>query len=96
MQNLFNQYNFKDDEVIAICRYRDDIVAVPCDNCMSGYYARYDEAQPIIMNWLNPFKLHDKLDSGIVIDAILFVPDTEGTDMYFAVDSHDGFQIISE
>lgn len=39
-------------DFIAVCEYNGDIVAVKCDNEMSGIYPDYDTAQPIIMGWL--------------------------------------------
>lgn len=101
MFKVFDNLGFNIGDVIAICEYKGDIVAVKCVDAMSGIYPDYNTAQPLIMRWLYEFKLFNALEIGIDIDAIIFVKekDKEGkefVEIYFAEDSHDGFQIISE
>ena len=88
MFKVFDNLGFNIGDVIAICEYKGDIVAVKCVNAMSGIYPDYNTAQPLIMRWLYEFKLFNALEK-----------DKEGkefVEIYFAEDSHDGFQIISE
>ncbi len=101
MFELFDEIGFDECGVIAICEYNGDIVAVRCDNAMSGIYPDYKTAQSIIMGWLYKFKLLNSIENSYDVDAIIFMKgnDEEGNEcveIYFAEDSHDGFQIISE
>lgn len=101
MFKIFDEIGFNVGDVIAICEYNGDIVAVGCNNEMSGIYPDYNTAQSIIMGWLYKFKLFNSIENSCDIDAIIFMKekDKEGNDcveIYFAEDSHDGFQIISE
>lgn len=101
MFKVFDEIGFNIGDVIAVCEYNGDIVAVKCDNKMSGIYPDYRTAQPIIMGWLYKFKLFNSIENSCDIDAIIFIKekDKEGkecVEIYFAEDSHDGFQIISE
>lgn len=101
MFKIFDEMGFNIGDVIAICEYNGDIVAVECDNEMSGIYPDYRTAQPIIMGWLYKFKVFNLPKNYADINAIIFMKekDKEGNEcveIYFAEDSHDGFQIISE
>lgn len=101
MFKIFDEIGFDKYGVIAICEYNGDIVAVGCNNAMSGIYPDYKTAQPIIMGWLYKFKLFNSIENSYDIDAMIFMKgkDEEGNEcveIYFAEDSHDGFQIISE
>lgn len=101
MFKIFDEIEFNVGDVIAICKYNEDIVAVGCNNEMSGIYPDYNTAQPIIMGWLYEFKLFNSLENSYDIDAIIFIKEKnnegkECVEIYFAEDSHDGFQIISE
>lgn len=101
MFKIFDEIGFNIGDVIAVCEYNGDIVAVKCDNEMSGIYPDYNTAQPIIIGWLYSFKLFNKLGHRSYMDAIIFekTKDKEGkeyVEIYFAEDSHDGFQPISE
>ena len=46
---MFEKFRFKDENVIAITKYKDDIVVVPCEDAMSGIYPDFIKAQPIII-----------------------------------------------
>jgi len=46
----FGLSGYSDADVIAICGWNGDIVAVKCDDEMSGYYPRYETARPIAFN----------------------------------------------
>lgn len=101
MFEIFDEIGFDECGVIAICKYNEDIVAVRCDNAMSGIYPDYKTAQPLIMGWLYEFKLFNSIESSYDIDAIIFMKEKnkkreECVKIYFAEDSHDGFQIISK
>ena len=41
---MFEKFGFKDENVIAITKYKDDIVVVPCEDAMSGIYPDYRKA----------------------------------------------------
>lgn len=102
MMNIFDSMGFENEDTIAICEYNGDIVAVPCENTMSGIYPDYKRSHPLIMGWLYDFKLFKCIDCNN-IDAIIFLlydkEDKNGDkimEIYFAEDSHDGFQLISD
>ena len=101
MFKIFDEIGFDEYDVIAICKYNGDIVTVGCYNAMSGIYPDYKTAQPIIMGWLYKYKLFNSVENSCDIDAIIFMKEkdkerNECVEIYFAEDSHDGFQIISE
>ena len=78
--------NLKNTEVIALCKWKGNLVAVPCDNAMSGYYPRYREAIIIKEN------VEDLYGE---IEALLLVKYWGKYEIIFATDSHDGFQPAS-
>lgn len=94
---MFEKFGFKDENVIAITKYKDDIIVVPCEDAMSGIYPDYRKAQPIIMGWLESFTLLNCSEyDGLSIDAIIFRKEKDGYEIFFASDSHDGFQPLTD
>lgn len=64
---------------------------------MSGIYPDYRKAQPIIMGWLESFTLLNCSEyDGLSIDAIIFRKEKDGYEIFFASDSHDGFQPLTD
>ena len=89
MFKIFDEIGFDEYGVIAICEYNGDIVAVGCDNAMSGIYPDYRTAQPIIMGWLYKFKLFNSIENSYDIYDIIFMKEKdkeekECVEIYFA------------
>lgn len=94
---MFNKY-FEKYNYFAITECNDKICVVPCDNRMSGIYPDYDKVEYL---YDDTIKFNNKLynsDNKMMaeIDAILFIKQGETFEMYYAEDSWDGFQIISD
>ena len=74
------------EDVIALCKWYDNLVAVPCENAMSGYYPRYDEAVIIKEN------VDDLYGE---IEALLLINCWNGHyEVIFATETWDGFQPV--
>ena len=94
---MFEKFGFQNESVVAITKYKEDIVVVPCEDCMSGIYPDYRKAQSIIMGWLDAFTLLNYSDyDSLTIDAVIFRKENDKYEIFFAVDSHDGFQPITD
>lgn len=94
---MFEKYGFQDVNTVAITEYKGDIVIVPCEDCMSGIYPDYKKSQPIITGWIDSFSLLNRLeDSDTAIEAIIFQKETNGYEIFFATNTHDGFQFITD
>lgn len=92
----FNLSGYNDGDVVAICEHKGDIVAVKCDDTMSGIYPDYKTAQSIAFGWIAGFKIKHKTDDGETIDAIILqVNHTKNiVEIFFATDTWDGFQLL--
>lgn len=92
----FGLSGYNDSDIIAICEYAGDIVAVECDDEMSGIYPHYKTARPIAFNWTVPFRIKHETDDDISIDAIIIQVDhiDKVVEINFATDSWDGFQLL--
>lgn len=73
----------KNEKVIALCKWKENLVAVPCDDTMSGYYPRYKEA--IIINE-NVEDIYGR------VEALLLINYWGEYEAIFVTDSWDGFQ----
>lgn len=78
-----NHDQLKNAEVIALCEWGGDLVAIPCNNEMSGYYPRYADAVVIKEN---VEIIHS------YIESLLLINHWESYEVIFATDSWDGFQ----
>ena len=87
-QIIDNNTNLNKAEVVAICKWKDNLCAIPCINAMSGYYPDYKESVVIKEN------IEDLYGD---IEALLLVKTTKNWDVYevvLATDSWDGFQPV--
>ena len=82
LKEIIECTDLKNEEVIALCIWKNNMVAVPCDNTMSGYYPRYRESVII----------HENVDELYgEIKALLLVKYLDTYEAVFAEDSWDGF-----
>ena len=85
-QIIENNTNLKQAEVVALCKWKGNLAAIPCSNAMSGYYPDYKKSIVIKEN------IEDLYGD---IEALLLIKPTKNWDEYevvFATDSWDGFQ----
>ena len=75
--------NFEDSEyhVFCLCEWMNNLVIVPCEDEMSGYYPDYDKAVTLV---------HDVCFVNRTADGIIY--DTIDKISTFVFDSYDGFQ----
>ena len=83
LKQIIESTNLKHEEIVALCIWKNNLVVVPCDNCMSGYYARYKDA---IIIKKNVDDLYGE------IQALLLIKTFDEYEAIFATDSWDGFQ----
>lgn len=81
-----NNEKLKNENVIALCKWNDNLIITSCDNSMSGYYPGYKEAIIIKEN------VEDLYGE---IEALLFIKYYGEYEIVFATDSWDGFQPAS-
>ena len=72
--------------VIALCKCKNNLVAVPCEDDMSGYYPEYENS---IIIKENVEEIYGE------IKAMLLLHDFGDYEIQFATDSWDGFQPAS-
>ena len=83
-----------EDCVFALYKSENNLVIVPCDDCMSGIYPRHDKL--VQLDSLGIYEFDNYLNDWESIDAIIFEKsDFLKIKVSFASDSHDGFQPIT-
>ena len=85
-QIIKNNDDLKYAEVVAVCEWKGNLVALPCDNAMSGYYPKYKHS--VIIK-------EDVEDLYGELDALLLIKQIDEYEVVFATDSWDGFQPAS-
>jgi len=95
MSNLDSLFLFYD--VVVLCKYKDKLLFVPCDDTQSGYYPNYDLAVPFETEhrFIFPRFVGSNGDESN-IDGIMFIKTDEGIQIHCAENGWDGFQIITE
>ena len=73
---------FKDseDHIFCLCEWMNNLVLVPCEDAMSGYYPDYNKAVILV---------HDICFVNRTADGIIY--NTTDETYTFVFDSHDGF-----
>ena len=84
-------------DVAVLCRYKNKLMLVPCDDSESGYYPNFDLGTPFDVDYYFFFpKFVDYDGTEYGIDGIMFIKTDDGIQIHCAEFGCDGFQIITD
>ena len=93
---IIKKCGFDDEECICITTYEDNLVVIPCEDCMSGYYPDFSRSKKLVLNIEGLFFDNKFNDGEFRIDGILLQKEYDKYRVSFVEQTWDGFQIVND